>query len=91
MKDINEKIDLYLNEGTSLKVYSAMLDSVNAAIKVIDAALKENKAARDLSYLKSAKEKLEGARNDLRMVPLESFKNIAIDTIKSVGKFFGIG
>ena len=79
--DINEKVELYMNEGTNIDVYKAMLDSVSAAIKVIDVAMRENKSAANLNKLKSARSKLVSAQSDLRMVPVEVFKNI-------VGNFF---
>jgi len=83
--------DEKLDESSAINMYAAMLNSVDAAIQVIDAVIKESEDAKNLKYLMSAHTKLKSAYSDLKKIPIEAVKNIAVgsilklkDSIKSI-------
>lgn len=86
----DEKILKYINEAsaaTSIDMYRTMTKSVDAAIQVIAVILRENEDARKYQYLKTAQEKLKSASRDLKMLPLEALKNLAVDAISKIKSF----
>jgi len=78
-------LDKSLNEDSAAALYVSMLNSVDTALQVIEAIIEESEDARNLKRLLSAQTKLKSAYSDLKMLPLEALKNIAVKGFQSVG------
>jgi hypothetical protein len=85
-----EKVD----EAAAMDMYSSLVNSIDTAIRIIDVAVESKEEARDLRYLQSAKVKLQAAMEDVKKLPGEALKNIAVkgyNNIKSgIRKAFGL-
>ncbi|MFA5025068.1 MAG: hypothetical protein WC503_00975 [Candidatus Shapirobacteria bacterium] len=77
--------DKTLNEDSAAALYVSMLNSVDTALQVIEAIIEESEEARNLKRLIGAQTKLKSAYSDLKMLPLEVLKNIAVKGFQSVG------
>ena len=83
------KLDQYLkennlNEGQKMDIFTSLLNSVDTAVKIINLILDQSEGKTDLKRLLAAKTKLESAYSDLKMLPLEAVKNLAIQGWNSI-------
>jgi hypothetical protein len=77
----NEK----LNEGQKMDIYATLLNSVDTAIRIINIVMEEdNDDVKNIRRLQSAKTKLESAQHDIKMVPMEILKNVAVKSWNAI-------
>jgi hypothetical protein len=86
-KNITDKIEKMLkedlDESSAYNMYKSMLNGIDTTIRIIDTVISSSEDAKNLSYLKSARDKLKSAQTDLKMVPFESIKNITVKGLQS--------